>query len=90
MNEYITLGEAFNHCFETTSYWVYLGIGVLVFLVGIFGLKKSYDKEGWGTGKILVLFLLLAILLTVILLRPTSISANTTKEQAARGVYIGY
>jgi hypothetical protein len=90
MNEYITLGEAFNHCFGTTSYWVYLALGVLIFLVGILGLKKSYDKEGWGTGKSFVLFLLLGILLTSILLRPTDIAANTTKEQAVRGVYIGY
>jgi energy-coupling factor transporter transmembrane protein EcfT len=90
MNENITLGEAFSHCFGTTSYWVYVAIGIIVFLVGAFGLKKSYDKEGWSAGKSFVLFLLLGILLTSILLRPTDIAANTTKEQAARGVYIGY
>jgi purine-cytosine permease-like protein len=90
MNENITLGQAFSHCFGTTSYWIYLIIGIIIFLVGILGLKKSYDKQGWSPEKSLVLFLLLGILLTAILLRPTDIAANTTKEQAAKGVYIGY
>lgn len=91
MNQYISLGEAFKHCASTGSYWLWLTISLLIFCVGVLGLKKSYDQEGsWSSGKSFVLFLLVGILLTAILLRPTEISANTTKEQAARGVFIGY
>ena len=90
MNENISLLEAFKHCASTGSYWLWLAISVVIFIGGCVGLKKSYDKDGWSTGKNYVLFVLIALLLSAILLRPTSISANTTKEQAARGVYIGY
>ena len=86
----ISILEAFKHCASTGSYWIWLVIGVVIFIGGSIGLKKSYDKEGWSTGKNYILFALIALLLSSILARPADIAANTTKEQAARGVYIGY
>lgn len=90
MNENISLGEAFKHCASTGSYWLWLAIALVIFIGGCIGLKKSYDNDGWSTGKNFVLFVLIGILISAILLRPADIAANTTKEQAARGVYIGY
>jgi hypothetical protein len=90
MNENISILEAFKHCASTGSYWLWIAIAVVIFIGGFIGLKKSYDKEGWSTGKNFVLFVLIALLLSSILARPADIAANTTKEQAARGVYIGY
>lgn len=90
MNENITLLEAMKHCAGTASYWLWIAIAVIVFVGGGIGLKKSYDRDGWSAGKNFALFAILAILLSAILLRPAEIAANTTKEQAARGVYIGY
>ena len=88
--ENISLLEAFKHCAQSGSYWLWIVIATIIFIGGCVGLKKSYDKDGWSTGKNYVLFALLAILLSAIFFRPTDIAANTTKEQAARGVYIGY
>jgi hypothetical protein len=51
-------------------------------------MKKAYDKEGTFSG--VLLFLLLAALLMAWLYRPSDIAWNTTVEQAARGVWIGY
>ena len=90
MNENISILEAFKHCASTGSYWLWIAIAVVIFIGGGIGLKKSYDKEGWSTGKNFVLFVLIALLLSSILATPADIAANTTKEQAARGVYIGY
>jgi hypothetical protein len=90
MNENISILEAFKHCASTGSYWLWLAISVVIFIGGSIGLKKAYDKEGWSTLKSFVLFVLLGVLLSGILARPADIAANTTKEQAARGVYIGY
>lgn len=90
MNELISFGEALKVCFSTTSYVIWLLLGIIVFSLGVYGLKKSYNNDGWSAGKNFILFLLLIILFTSFLYRPLSISSNTTKEQAERGVYIGW
>ena len=90
MNENISILEAFKHCASTGSYWLWLAIGVIIFISGCIGLKKSYDRNGWDAGKNYILFALTAILLSAILSRPADIANNTTKEQAAKGIYIGY
>ena len=88
--ENISILEAFKHCASTGSYWLWLAIGVIIFIGGSIGLKKAYDKEGWSTIKSFVLCILVGVLLSAILARPADIAANTTKEQAAKGIFIGY
>ena len=90
MNENISILEAFKHCADTGSYWLWLAIAIIITIGGCIGLKKSYDKDGWSTGKNFALFVIVALLLFAILYRPAEIAANTTKEQAARDVFIGY
>ena len=89
MNNEITLSQAFHYCFGQTSYVVSLivfsivGIGILIF--GIARYKKTgsavWAVAGLAVGVIMVLAALLG--------RPVEVKANTTPEQAARGVYIG-
>ena len=89
--EYISLGEAFAHCAQSTSYWVWLLISLAFLGTAVFVCIKKY-QNGDLEGKEVVKFILipLAAFLFALLMRPTEVAANTTKEQAARGVYIGY
>ena len=89
--EYISLGEAFAHCAKSTSYWVWLVIAFLVFVGVAFTCIKKY-QAGDLEGKEVVKFILVPFVAFVfaLLFRPTEVANNTTKEQAARGVYIGY
>jgi hypothetical protein len=87
----ISLGRAFAHCFSTTSYVVSLIVIVGVSLVGLGLLIKNYKKnQEWSIGHNLIVFVIIAAILSAILFRPAEISANTTNEQADRGVFIGY
>lgn len=87
----ITFGQALSHCFHSASYVVWLVIAaVLLAGVIVVGLKKynNGDIEGKDFAKFLCLAV--AIFAFALLMRPCEIWNNTTKEQAARGVYIGY
>lgn len=87
--ENISLGQAFAYAFTLTSYWVWLVIGLVVVAIGFYTLKKNYDRtQEWTLFKGFIAFALVCILAAAIFAAPTSIAANTTKEQAARGVYI--
>lgn len=90
MNKTISLGKAFAHCASTGSYWAWLGVALLIVIIGAIIIKKSLKTSDWSTGHIIGIFGLLVILLLAIFLRPEDIAANTTEEQAARGVFIGY
>ena len=90
MNEQISLIEAMKHCATTGSYWLWIAIATTIFIGGCIVIKKLYNKGNAGAGINLILFVLVALLISSVLHRPLEISANTTKEQAARGVYIGY
>lgn len=84
----VGLPAAIAHCASTLSYWVWgIGVTCAVAFAG-WRMKKAYDKEGTFSG--VLLFLLLAALLMAWLYRPSDIAWNTTVEQAARGVWIGY
>lgn len=89
--DYITFGQAFSHCASTGSYWLWVGIALLVSGVTLFFLFRAYGKsQDWSGGYTLVLFACVVILFLAFLMRPAEVAANTTVEQAARGVYIGY
>lgn len=88
MNKTISLGHAFAHCSSTFSYWFFIVIGfVLVIAAFIFAAKiKTWeDAPRWylRAGAI-------ALLIIFIFFRPVEVKQNTTEEQAARGIYIGY
>jgi hypothetical protein len=87
----ISFGRAWSHCLGTTSYLVWLVLGVGVSAFGGWKLWKDYDKnQSWTVGHQLAVFAILIILALSILYRPSEIAANTTNEQADRGVFIGY
>ena len=86
----ISFGRALQHCFSTGSYITWLVICGVIFTGGLVYLVKETKKKGWTVGKQVILFVLAAILLTSFLYRPAEVAANTTNEQADRGVYIGY
>jgi len=84
----VGMSVAISHCAESAAYWIF---GILVTLAGLFGaykMKKLYDKD--GTFSPLLAFGILAAILFVWLYRPSEIAWNTTVEQAARNVWIGY
>lgn len=87
MNEAIGLGGGFAHCASTGSYWLWIGIALFISVV-IIVLNGKYDFG--DVGKIIGLILIVGILAIAIFLRPADVGANTTKEQAAKGVFIGY
>lgn len=84
----ITWGTAFNHVAQSFGYWLWVFIAFTAVVVYVGLITKS--KDGWNQSRVLVLFLFLALLMFAIMYLPSEIAANTTVEQAARGVYIGY
>lgn len=88
--ENITFWEALKYCITTLDYWLWLVGAVIVSGFFIYALLKSNKEEGWSVGKTVLLAVCLGAVLSAFLLRPLQISGNTTKEQASRGVYIGY
>ena len=84
----ITWGQAFSHVSGSFGYWLWVFVAFTALVVYIGIITKS--KEGWNQGKVLVLFLFLALFMFSVMYLPSEIAANTTVEQAARGVYIGY
>jgi heme/copper-type cytochrome/quinol oxidase subunit 2 len=91
MDKTISFGQALAHCAGTTSYWVGIIIVLLVIAAAItivWRVQRKYEVNPYA--KVIGAFVLAAALLVAILGRPANIAANTTQEQAARGVYIGY
>lgn len=86
----ITWAQAFGHCASTSSYWICLVIGVILAgVIGFFTIKNS-QSGGWKNGHSALLFLAIALAALSIVYRPGEIKVNTSPEQAARGVFIGY
>lgn len=92
MEDNITFLEALKYCATTTSYLIWVGIGIAVLIAGLIVNKKALGPtHGWNRGpKMYIMIACILFLILTIIYRPSEISANTTKEQAARGVYIGY
>jgi hypothetical protein len=84
----ISFGRAFKYALTKKSYVVslvifsILGIGAII---GGFLLYKSTDNAVFG---VIGLAIGLVSILTSLLAKPASVAANTTEEQADRGVYI--
>lgn len=84
----VGLSAAFAHCATLTSYWVWGIIVTLIVAFAIYFMIKNYQKT--GSFSALLMFVLLAALLFVWFYRPSELAWNTTVEQAARGVWIGF
>ena len=87
----ITVGQAFNHVSQYFSYWVWIIPASILLTVGVFLIIKRYrdcEINGWQVA--MYFFITLTINLCVWLIRPCDVAANTTVEQAARGVFIGF
>lgn len=84
----ITWGTAFNHVSKSGSYWFFIAFITVILGLYIYGTQKKGD--GWDGKAFLFAFLILAALMIAIFIRPSEVAANTTVEQAARGVWIGY
>lgn len=86
----ISLSEAFAYCLTQTSYVVWLIIAVVVSAGLIYLALRSYQKNQnftffqLGCWIAAVVFFMFALLY-----RPTDVKANTTPEQASKGIYIG-
>jgi hypothetical protein len=85
-DDYITFGQAWNHVSESGAYWVWVGISGALLLGYILGVAFGKIEEL----KLPLLGLLIGFLAFCLFMRPCEVAANTTVEQAARGVFIGY
>lgn len=90
-NDLITFGTALRHCFTTTSYVIWLVFATIIIAADVYFSLKSY-KNGNIDGKGFAWRILigLAFFLACFLARPAEIAQNTTVDQAARGIWIGY
>jgi hypothetical protein len=85
----ISFGQAWGHAATAGGYWVGVILALLLCGAGGYFLKRNYNKtQNWSGGHSAIAVVILALLLVAILVPPASIAANTTVEQAARGVYI--
>jgi len=85
-DDYITFGQAFSHVSKSFWYWFFIVLAILPPI----GYIAAYYMGKIDEVDLRLLFALLALLLFAIFFRPCEVAANTTVEQAARGVYIGY
>lgn len=83
----ITWGQAFEHCIHTGSYATFLLIGIIVFIFAIvYALKWAPTwKEGVIAIGVALFFFFLCLFM-----RPSEVAANTSVDNAAKGVYLGY
>ena len=84
----VGLPAAFAHCAHSVSYWVWGIIATLAAGFAGWRMKKAYD-DGAEISPVL-LFGIAVVLLLAWCYRPSELAWNTTVEQAARGVWIGY
>lgn len=84
----ITWSTAFNHVSQSFSYWLWVVLTLAAAVAYVWAVTTS--KEGWNQTRALIFFVVLALLMAAIMYLPSEIAANTTVEQASRGVFIGY
>lgn len=86
----ITWAQAFAHCASTGSYWICLIIGVVLAIVLTVLVIRNSTVNGWKPAHSALLGVAIALAALSVVYRPGEIRVNTTPEQAARGVFIGY
>lgn len=88
--ENISFLEAWAHVAKSGSYWLWLILATFLASAVIYVVIHEYKKKALTIVHFLALFAVGCIFLLALLMRPAEVAGNTTKEQAARGVYIGY
>jgi phosphoglycerol transferase MdoB-like AlkP superfamily enzyme len=84
----IGFGQAWAHAASYFSYWLWLILSLAVAGASYYFISKNVRHKGWSTIQIIAIGVALALVLAALLIPPATIAANTTPEQAARGVYI--
>lgn len=92
MPEYISFGEAWRYVSSFPSYWIWIGAFIVVLIAGLIAIEKLAIKMNreLNTVKLVWVIVFAFLIMGAIFKNPTNIAQNTTKEQAARGVYIGW
>jgi hypothetical protein len=93
MDKNISFGRALHYCASTSSYWSGIIIVLIVAAILVAGVIVYQNKKGVEVNpvaKVIGAFAVVVAIFIAVLGRPANIAANTTQEQAARGVYIGY
>ena len=86
----ITLGQAFAHCFSTSSYWWGLGIVLLILTIGWIILAKMGEKHPMNTPKIIWAVVTVFAIGIAVFGRPTMVCQNTSVEMAKKNHWLGY
>lgn len=86
--ENVGLAAAFGHVASTGSYWAGIAFAIVLCAGIVYAMYQSYQKG--GDINIVLVALVVAILMFAVMMRPCELAVNTTVEQAARGVWIGY
>lgn len=88
-NDNISFGQSWSYAWTLPGYYIWVIIAVIGGAIAGYFLKKDYEKKGgWSGGHTAILVVIVVGLAAALLAAPASIAANTTVEQAARGVYI--
>lgn len=85
----IGFSAGFAHCVHTGSYWLWLFFAVVISAILLYQVFFS-KTEKTDVVKGVLIVVSAFILFIAIFMRPAEVGANTSKDQAARGVYIGY
>lgn len=90
-SQQITIGQAFAHCFSTSSYWIWMGViwaGCLGIILVLRHIAKTQEVNRYII--IVANFLIAAAIIGSILTRPLSVKQNTSTDAARRGNFLGY
>lgn len=92
MDQTISFGEALAYCASFSSYWIWIGAFVVALVAGLIIIEKMAMKanKSMDTIKLVWVIIMGVIVLYLAFKNPANVAQNTTKEQAARGVYIGF
>lgn len=89
----ISFGQAWGHVVTFGSYWQWLGLSFIpvvayaLYLIGAWPFKTiNPNKDAEISG--FIVFVCVALVAAALLIPPAECAANTTIEQAARGVFI--
>lgn len=85
----ISFGKAWSYAWTLPAYYIWVIIAVVGGALAGYFLKKDYEKKGgWNGLHTVIMIVIVVAFFAALLAAPAGIAANTTVEQASRGVYI--